>query len=161
MRGRLLSVALVRRVTRQEEEQMRIHRSVKMGLAAGVMLVAGGCAADTLAPHPAPAPREADLADVLAGRVRETPVSREIAISREARPPEGVGARIRICNIGGHQGPGKPLMIVDGEEIAHPEAHQLDPKRIESIEILRGPAAIAIYGHRAADGAILIRTKRP
>ena len=135
---------------------MRIHRSVKMALAMGVMLVSGGCAADTLAPQPAPAPRGADLADVLAGRAEG------ITISREALPAQEAGVRvIRVCNIGGRQGPGKPLMIVNGEELPHPETHQLNPELIESIEILKGPAAIALYGHRAADGAILIRTKRP
>jgi TonB-dependent SusC/RagA subfamily outer membrane receptor len=147
---RLLSVALVRRITRQEEEQMRIHRSVKMGLAMGVMLVSGGCAADTLAPHPAPAPREASVVEALAGTAQGS----TIQPGEAARP----GARIRICRMAGHQGPGRPLVFVDGKELPHGGVHEIDPKSIESIEIVKGAAAITLYGHRAVDGVILVRT---
>ena len=36
----------------------------------------------------------------------------------------------------------------------------LNPADIESVEILKGAAAAAIYGARAANGVILITTKR-
>jgi TonB-linked SusC/RagA family outer membrane protein len=36
----------------------------------------------------------------------------------------------------------------------------LNPEDIESIEVLKGPAAAAIYGQKAANGVIIIETKR-
>ncbi len=128
---------------------MRIHRSVKMGLATGVMLVSGGCAAETFAPHPTPAPREAGAVEALAGKARES------AVLREERP------RIRICQCGGHQGPERPLVFVDGEELPSDGLREIKPDQIESIEIVKGSAAITLYGHRAVDGVILVRTIRP
>jgi TonB-dependent SusC/RagA subfamily outer membrane receptor len=120
-----------------------------MGLAMGVMLVSGGCAADVLAPEPAPAPREASVVEAPAERAQE------VTVSRAARP------RIRICQCGGHQGPERPLLLVDGEELTHGGLRQVDPGSIESIEVLKGSAAILLYGDRAVDGVILIRTIRP
>jgi TonB-dependent SusC/RagA subfamily outer membrane receptor len=38
-------------------------------------------------------------------------------------------------------------------------AMDLDPNNIEEISILRGAAATALYGSRAAFGAIIIKTK--
>src|SRR5690606_17770093 len=39
-------------------------------------------------------------------------------------------------------------------------AFDLNPNDIESIEILKGAAAAAIYGSRAANGVVLVTTKR-
>jgi TonB-dependent SusC/RagA subfamily outer membrane receptor len=36
----------------------------------------------------------------------------------------------------------------------------LTPDRIESIEVVKGAAAAALYGSRAAGGVIMIRTKK-
>ncbi len=37
----------------------------------------------------------------------------------------------------------------------------IDPTTIESIDVLRGPSAAALYGTEAANGVIVIKTKRP
>jgi TonB-dependent SusC/RagA subfamily outer membrane receptor len=133
---------------------MRNSRSVKMALAMGVMLVSGGCAADALAQQQPAPPSTMPPRDVPQPKLARIPeVEPNTRLAR--------GGRIRICNYGGYQGPGKPLMIVDGEELSHGSGHEIEPDQIESIEILRGAAAITLYGHRAADGAILVRTKRP
>lgn len=46
----------------------------------------------------------------------------------------------------------------------HPPApsplDQIDPNSIESVEVLKGPSAAALYGSDAANGVIVIRTKR-
>jgi len=39
-------------------------------------------------------------------------------------------------------------------------AADLNPDDIESIEVLKGPNAAAIYGSKAANGAILVTTKK-
>lgn len=38
-------------------------------------------------------------------------------------------------------------------------ASDLNPEDIESVSVLKGPAATALYGSRAANGAIVITTK--
>lgn len=54
-------------------------------------------------------------------------------------------------------GYGDYLVLVDG----YPRAsNNLRPEEIEQITILKGAQAVAIYGSRAANGAILITTKR-
>lgn len=51
-----------------------------------------------------------------------------------------------------------PLYILDGSEIPSQLARVLDAKRIGSIEVLKGAAAVA-YGSRAGAGVVVIRTK--
>jgi TonB-dependent SusC/RagA subfamily outer membrane receptor len=54
----------------------------------------------------------------------------------------------------------EPLCIIDGVIVSDcSRAGTLDPSRIESIEILKGQAAAARYGNRAAGGVIMIATK--
>ena len=51
----------------------------------------------------------------------------------------------------------QPLVIVDGLPSS---LNNIDPNSIESISILKDAASAAIYGSRAANGVILITTKR-
>lgn len=86
----------------------------------------------------------------------------------------GASAYIRIRGIKSLSGNAQPLFVVDGipidnttvatgpstgSTVAPNRASDLDPNDIESINILKGPAAAAIYGARASDGVILITTK--
>ncbi|HXT15098.1 MAG TPA: SusC/RagA family TonB-linked outer membrane protein [Gemmatimonadaceae bacterium] len=48
----------------------------------------------------------------------------------------------------------------DGSTVAQNRAADLNPNDIESVQILKGAAASAIYGARAANGVILITTKK-
>ena len=50
-----------------------------------------------------------------------------------------------------------PMIIVDGMEST---MYQLDPNDIESISVLKDAASAAIYGSKAANGVIVITTKR-
>jgi TonB-linked SusC/RagA family outer membrane protein len=54
-------------------------------------------------------------------------------------------------------GASKPLIIVDGVEIA--ELNMVNPDDIENISILKDAASSSIYGSRAAFGVLLITTK--
>ncbi len=54
-------------------------------------------------------------------------------------------------------GSGAPLMIVDGVERPF---ENLDPNEIESITILKDAASAAVYGVRAANGVVMVTTKR-
>ena len=54
-------------------------------------------------------------------------------------------------------GSGSPLVIVDG---AQRSMNDINPSDIESIEVMKDAGATAIYGARAANGVILVTTKR-
>jgi TonB-dependent SusC/RagA subfamily outer membrane receptor len=56
----------------------------------------------------------------------------------------------------------QPLIIVDGVILNADTMQKLDiaPSDIESIEVVRGAAAIRLYGDRAVNGVINIKTKR-
>lgn len=61
-----------------------------------------------------------------------------------------------VGTIGG--GSGNPLILVDNVEV--PDLSYVNPDDIESISVLKDASTTAIYGARAAFGAILITTKR-
>jgi len=54
-------------------------------------------------------------------------------------------------------GPTSPIFIVDGT-ISNQSAVLMD--NIENVSVLKGPAATALYGQRAANGAVVITTKK-
>jgi TonB-linked SusC/RagA family outer membrane protein len=70
--------------------------------------------------------------------------------------PGADGGQIRIRGVGtlGNNG---ALILVDG---AVGEINNLDPLDIESVSVLKDAASAAIYGARAANGVILIKTRR-
>jgi TonB-linked SusC/RagA family outer membrane protein len=51
-----------------------------------------------------------------------------------------------------------PLYVIDG--VITPNASLLNPNDIQNVEVLKDAASAAIYGSRAANGVILITTKR-
>lgn len=55
----------------------------------------------------------------------------------------------------------QPIVIVNGEIAEAPNALQtIRPDQIERIEVLKGEAAVALYGERGVNGAIFVTTKR-
>lgn len=75
-----------------------------------------------------------------------------------ARP--GLSAGMAIRGRGGPTGINSPLFLIDGV-VSENGVEGLDPATIDSVEVLKGAAAAALYGARAGDGVILIRTRRP
>jgi len=71
------------------------------------------------------------------------------------QPGKDVGT-IRIRGIG-TIGDSNPMVLVDGVEMS---MNNIDPGTIESISVLKDASSAAIYGSRAANGVILITTKR-
>lgn len=57
--------------------------------------------------------------------------------------------------------PNLPTFIMDGFEISVTKLYDYDPNRIESITILKDAAATALYGSRAANGVVVIKTVTP
>lgn len=57
--------------------------------------------------------------------------------------------------------PNQPLFILDGFETSLQTVVDLNMDRIASITILKDAASTAIYGSRAANGVVVIETKKP
>lgn len=91
-----------------------------------------------------------NLSNTLAGKTAGV-----IANTRSGEPGED-GATIQIRGQGTF-GSTSPLIVVDG--IADRSFSRLNPEDIESISVLKDASA-AIYGARAANGVILVTTKR-
>lgn len=68
----------------------------------------------------------------------------------------GSGGTIRVRGIGTLNN-SNPLVLIDGVE---GDMNTIDPNIIESINVLKDAASSAIYGSRAANGVILVTTKR-
>ena len=71
--------------------------------------------------------------------------------------PSGA-ATVRIRGVGTFNN-NDPLYIIDGVPTKS-GMHELNPNDIESIQILKDAASASIYGSRAANGLIIITTKR-
>jgi len=116
--------------------------------------------------------RETNFVSSLAGRVpglEVTPQSGDV----------GGSTRIVIRGLSSLSGNNQPLFVVDGVPISNANivagtsqdrlagaidvgnrGADVNPDDIETITILRGAAAAALYGQRAKDGVILITTRR-
>jgi TonB-linked SusC/RagA family outer membrane protein len=54
-----------------------------------------------------------------------------------------------------------PLVVVDGVPTSNPDAlSDINPNDIQSVDILKDASAAAIYGTRAANGVVLVTTKK-
>lgn len=68
---------------------------------------------------------------------------------------------IRIRGVGSIGGNNDVLYVVDGYPLQNPNNfNQINPADIESMEILKDAASAAIYGSRAANGVVIVTTKR-
>ncbi len=114
--------------------------------------------------------RDANFANTLSGKVAG------LVVTQSASGPGG-SARIVLRGNRSIQGNNNALIVVDGVAIDNSTpggqvdrdfggqngsdgAANINPDDIESINILKGAAASALYGSRAANGVILITTKK-
>lgn len=81
----------------------------------------------------------------------------------------GAGSRISIRGERAlSAGPSSPLFVVDGipigsgagSQTSSSQINEISPNDIESMNVLKGAAASALYGSAAANGAIIITTKK-
>ncbi len=92
--------------------------------------------------------------------------------SGSGRP--GAGARLVIRGETSFSGTGQPLFVIDGVPVATSSDSRSDPlgtgtsgsrqmdfdmENVDELTVLKGAAATALYGSRAANGAIIIKTK--
>lgn len=78
-------------------------------------------------------------------------------VTQSSGMPGADGAMIKIRGISSIESNNNPLVLVDGIPM---NMNQLDPNTIESITVLKDAAASAVYGARAANGVIVVKTKR-
>ncbi len=111
--------------------------------------------------------KTSNVADALAGKVAGVQVS-----STSSNP--GALSNIVIRGFSSVSGSNQPLYIVDGIPITNRQADasttgvsmsaggisNISANDIESLTVLKGAAATALYGSRAANGVILITTKQ-
>jgi len=79
-----------------------------------------------------------------------------VTVKQSSGKPGSDGGNIRIRGIG-TTGDANPMVLIDGVEGS---MNNIDPNLIESVSILKDAASSSIYGSRAANGVILITTKR-
>ena len=109
---------------------------------------------------------EANIISALSGKTAG------VVITSSSGSP-GASANIRIRGNKSINSSNAPLFIVDGVPIDNSSigngtvgvdvsnrAIDINPNDIESISVLKGPAATALYGIRAANGAVLITSKK-
>lgn len=80
-----------------------------------------------------------------------------MSVTQSSGMPGADAATIKIRGISSLITNNDPLVLVDGIPM---DMNYLDPNTIESVTILKDAAASAIYGARAANGVIVIKTKR-
>jgi len=95
--------------------------------------------------------RPTRVEDALKGKVSG------VQITQSSGQP-GSDSKVRIRGIGTINN-SEPLYIVDGMEVGGGISY-LNPVDIASVEILKDAASAAIYGSRAANGVILVTTKK-
>ncbi len=79
-----------------------------------------------------------------------------IMVSQSSGQPGSDGATIRIRGVGTLNN-SDPLIIIDGDVSS---MNNVNPEDVASISILKDAASAAIYGSRAANGVIVITTKK-
>ena len=72
----------------------------------------------------------------------------------------GENSKIRIRGIGSFSASSAPLYVVDGMPYDEDAVNALNPADIESMSILKDAASAALYGSRAANGVVMITTKK-
>ncbi len=110
--------------------------------------------------------RETNLVNALSSKIAGVTVG-----SSSGSP--GASANIRVRGSTSINGTNSPLFVIDGVPIDNNEqdadvdgvdqsnrAVDINPNDIENMTILKGAAATALYGVRAANGAVIITTKK-
>ncbi|PCH77456.1 MAG: SusC/RagA family TonB-linked outer membrane protein [Flavobacteriaceae bacterium] len=78
-----------------------------------------------------------------------------LTVTKSSGSP-GAGVDIKIRGAGTY-GNNQPLYIIDGVQAS---SYYVDPNNIASIEVLKDVSSAAIYGTRAANGVVIITTKK-
>ncbi|MHB1192373.1 MAG: SusC/RagA family TonB-linked outer membrane protein [Longimicrobiales bacterium] len=131
---------------------------------------------------------EAELAKTPAASIEQMMAGKLAGVDfRENSGAPGGGTRVRLRGMTSIIGSGEPLYVIDGVIVSNQKMDSglnaisraqggqiasttqmapvnrvadLNPADIESVEVLKGASAAAIYGSKASNGVIIIQTKR-
>jgi len=95
----------------------------------------------------------ANVADALQGQVAGLQV-----FTPSGEPSESVNMRLR--GVSSISGSSEPLFILDGSPISSGAFTALNPNDIESMTVLKDASSTAIYGSRAANGVVVLTSKK-
>jgi len=111
--------------------------------------------------------REANVVNSLTGKVAGVQIT-------NSSGAVGASSRIVLRGVTSLSGDNQPLFVVDGVPISNSNfggtatdgvnrgsgVADINPDDIESVSVLKGPNAAALYGSRASNGVIIITTKK-
>lgn len=112
-----------------------------------------GIAVESLTQDKLPATPTASIDQALIGKIAGAQIS-----STSGNPGDPINILLRGINT--VQGGTKPLIMVDGIQVAATDINSLDLSNIERIEVAQGAASAALYGAQGANGVIQIFTKK-
>ena len=92
-----------------------------------------------------------DVSNMLTGQMSG------VTITQTSGNPGQDGGTIRVRGVGSFGATPSPLVLVDGMPGS---LSDLSPDEIENISVLKDASSAAIYGSRAANGVVLVTTKR-
>ena len=92
-----------------------------------------------------------DVSNMLTGQMSG------VTITQTSGNPGQDGGTIRVRGVGSFGATPSPLVLVDGMPGS---LSDLTPDEIENISVLKDASSAAIYGSRAANGVVLVTTKR-
>lgn len=81
-----------------------------------------------------------------------------VQVDNNANPADD--QKIRIRGFRSFSGFDQPLFVINGIPVEKPNLNAFNPNDIESITVMKDATAVALYGARAANGAILIESKK-
>ena len=82
-----------------------------------------------------------------------------IQVNNSYGEPGSDKSEIRIRGFGSVNGTNAPLIVVDGSPYGG-SLNDINPQDIESISVLKDASSAALYGNKAANGVIMITTKK-
>ncbi|AWO02157.1 SusC/RagA family TonB-linked outer membrane protein [Chitinophaga alhagiae] len=94
-----------------------------------------------------------NFAEALAGRIAGVQAS-----SADGQPGASINLVVRGANSINYSN--SPLYVIDGFPFEDPQPASLNPADIASITVLKDASSTAVYGSRAANGVVVIETKK-
>ncbi|MDE6396147.1 MAG: TonB-dependent receptor plug domain-containing protein, partial [Muribaculaceae bacterium] len=118
----------------------------KAGSVVGAVSVVGGATLENVATP--------NFIDALQGQVAG------LSILSNSGDPSSVSNVVNLRGVNSLNGGNTPLYILDGAPVTSSIFTTLNPADIESVAVLKDAASLSIYGSRAANGVIVITSKK-
>ena len=153
---------------RLQEEALRLDEIIVTGTAGGTQRRAIGNVVDRLEVGDIVSANAGAIASIAGCALRSDARSR---VHTPARGQAGGGGQIRIRGSSSAVLAGDPIIFIDGIRMGSTRGqvgrassmsrlNDIDPANIESVEVIKGPAAATLYGTEASNGVVQIITKR-